>query len=243
MPSQPSAARELVAELMEEPDVLESVLPRLSRGPQQMAPVFGEELAELAGNDPDWLERLSAAVEEAPADERNFGMLAGYLGWLAKARPDHAEAFKLRAAESTALAPSLPQLCIASGVTPSDIVLMVAAFQAGSLPPLRLTALGFGLDGLSTQDVAPLFDALLCEDAWEVALDLMSSYTLTGQERIGGLRPQMVRLAEGVARWPATLSPDPPMKPVLRESPSCAAARTAPCRRPLVSRESPATPS
>ena len=36
--------------------------------------------------------------------------------------------------------------------------------------------------------------------------------------------------------------PDPPMKPVLGESPSCAAARTAPCCRPLMSRESPATP-
>ena len=204
------AARSLAAELMDEPDVLESVLPRLSRGPQQLAHVFGAELAQRDGAGSGWLERLVAALDAVPADERNFGMLAGYIGQVAAARPDRAAAFKRRAAESVALAPSLPHLCTASGVTASDIELMVPAFEARLLPARRLTALSFALDGLRPRDVSPLFDVLLCEEAWEVALELMGTYTFSDPERCEGLRAQIVRLAEGMARWRVTL--DLPMR-------------------------------
>ena len=199
------AARALAAELMNQPDVLESVLPQLSSRTQQMAHDFGAELTGRDGAGSYWLERLVAALEQVPADDRNFGMLAGYVGRLAQAHPDRAGEFKRRAAESVTLAPSLPEVCIASGVTASDIALMVAAFQVGLLPPRRLTALSFALDGLNPHDVAPLFDALLCEEAWEVALELMGTYTFRDPQWFDWLRPQLVRLADGVARWPVSL--------------------------------------
>ena len=94
-------------------------------------------------------------------------------------------------------------------MTPPDVTLMVAAFRARLLPPLPLTALGFGgvLDGLEPPDIAPLFDALVAdhEAGWEIAVDLMGMYAFQNRERFDGLRPQVVRLADEVSRRPPML--------------------------------------
>ena len=94
-------------------------------------------------------------------------------------------------------------------MTPPDVTLMVAAFRARLLPPLPLTALGFGgvLDGLEPPDIAPLFDALVAdhEAGWEIAVDLIGMYAFQNRERFDGLRPQVVRLADEVSRRPPML--------------------------------------
>ena len=199
------AVNEFVEELMGQPTVLQSYLPRLSCGPHRMARVFGQALAKFAGGSPDWLERLVEAVSGIPADERNYDLLAGYVGWLARNRPDDAEAFKRRAARSVDLAPALPLMCSDPGVSPSDVELMLDAFESGLLPPLRLVHLGYGgaLAGLEASDVSPLFDAMLDHgpQAYAVAVDLMAMFTFRDLEKLDGLRPQIVRLAEGAGRW------------------------------------------
>ena len=199
------AVSELVEELMGQPTVLQSYLPRLSCGPHRMARVFGQALAKFAGGSPDWLERLVEAVSGIPADERNYDLLAGYVGWLARNRPDDAEAFKRRAARSVDLAPALPLMCSDPGVSPSDVELMLDAFESGLLPPLRLVHLGYGgaLAGLEASDISPLFDAMLDHgpQAYAVAVDLMAMFTFRDLEKLDGLRPQIVRLAEGAGRW------------------------------------------
>ena len=78
--------------------------------------------------------------------------------------------------------------------------------------------------------------------AEELLVERACMLTLTAPELtalVGGMR--VLNANTGQSEHGA-LTPDPPMKPVLGESPSCAAARTAPCCRPLMSRESPATP-
>ena len=206
------AVHELVQELMGQPTLLESYFPRLSRGPHQMARVLGQALAKFAGGSPDWLERLVEAVAGIPVDERSYDLLAGYVGWLAKNRPDDAEAFKRQAARSVDLAPALPQMCSDPGASPSDVELMLDAFESGLLPPFGLAHLGYGgaLAGLDASDVSPMFDAMLDHgpQAYAVAVDLMEMYAFGDLEKLDGLRPQVVKLASNASRWaPASATP------------------------------------
>ena len=115
------------------------------------------------GGSSDWLERLVEAVTGIPVDERNYDLLAGYVGWLAKNRPHNAEARKRRAARSGEHAPALPQLCSDPGVSPPDVELMLGAFESGRLPLSRLAYLGYGseLAGLEAATISPLFGAML----------------------------------------------------------------------------------
>ena len=209
------AVHELVQELMGQPTVLQSYLPRLSCGPHQMARVFGQALAKFAGGSPDWLERLVEAVSGIPADERNYDLLAGYVGWLVRNRPDDAEAFKRRAARSVDLAPALPLMCSDPGVSPFDVELMLDAFESGLLPPLRLVHLGYGgaLAGLEATDVSPLFDAMLDHgpQASSVGVDLVAMFAFGDLEKLNSLRPQVVKVANNATRWapePATPTQD-----------------------------------
>ena len=199
------AVRGLAEELIAQPALLQEYLPRLSRGPHQMTRAFGGALAEFVEGSPEWLERIVESVISIPANERSFDLLAGYVAWLNKSRPDEAEAFKRRVARSTELAPALPQLCEDPGVSPSDVELMVDALRADVLPPLRLRYLGFGgvLAGLEASDLAPLVDVMLDHgaEAYAVALDLMAMYALGELDKLDGLRPQVVKVAEGAGRW------------------------------------------
>ena len=209
------AVDELVQELIGRPTVLRSYLPRLSHGPHRMARVFGQALAQFAGGSPDWLEHLVEAVSGIPADERNYDVLAGYVGWLARNRSDDAEAFKRRAARSVELAAALPLMCSDPGVSPLDVELMLDAFESGLLPPLRLVHLGYGgaLAGLEASDVSRLFGAMLDHgpQAYAVAVDLMAMFAFGDLDKLNGLRTQVVQVANNAIRWapePATPTQD-----------------------------------
>lgn len=204
-----AAVRELAAELFAQRDILESYLPRLSCGDQQMGRAFGEAIADLAGGAPYWLQRFVQAVTEVREDKRGFDLLSGYVAWLAKNRPDTAEAFKRRAAQSRELAPALPQLCITSGLARSDIQLAIGSLQSGLLPPSRLSywISGSALMELPASTVAPLFDAMLDHgpEAFATAVDLMAMH---GLEKLKGFRTQVVKVAENAARWPPSTQTD-----------------------------------
>ena len=202
------AVRRLAKELIAQPVVLHGYLPQLSQGTRQTTRDFGEALAALVDGSAEWLEHLVQAVIAVPARERRFDLLAGYVAWLATNRPDAAEAFKRRAARSTELAPALPQLCVEPGVSPSDVELMVDALRADVLPPVRLGYLGGVFAGLEATDLAPLFDVMLDHgaEAYAVALDLMAMYAFDDLEKLDGLRPQVVKVAEGAGRWESVAS-------------------------------------
>ena len=197
--------RDLAKELIEQPALLESYLPRLSRGHHQMARVFGEAVADLTHGSPDWLQRFEAAVAGVPAGERSFDLLSGYVGWLRTNRPAAAEAFQRRVAESRELAIALPELCVSPGIATSDIPVVIAALESGLVPPSGLRCWGFGgvLQKLPPSAVVPLFDALLDQDAEGLAVtaDLMGMYAFGQVDRLDALRPQVVRLASNVGSW------------------------------------------
>ena len=74
---QAEAVHALAVDIVEQPTVLDSVLPGISRGQQRMAIAFGESLAKSVNSSPDWLDRVVSAVVETPEDERNFDLFVG----------------------------------------------------------------------------------------------------------------------------------------------------------------------
>ena len=209
---QVEAVHELAAELLEQPAALSRALPELSRGQQGMAGELGVAVAEFADSPLEWLETIIQAVVQAPESERNFDLLTGFVAGLAKGHIEAVDAFKQRAARSPDLAPSLPQVCFPLGISASDIKLVIDALQAGLLPPWRLTKWSYGgmLAGVPAPAVAPLFDAMLDHSAegLVVAVDLMGMYAHDEPEKLEGLRPQVLKLADNVMRWQRTPAGD-----------------------------------
>ncbi len=209
---QVEAVHELAAELLEQPAALSRALPELSRGQQGMAGELGVAVAEFADSPLEWLETIIQAVVQAPESERNFDLLTGFVAGLAKGHIEAVDAFKQRAARSPDLAPSLPQVCFPLGISASDIKLVIDALQAGLLPPWRLTQWAYGgmLARVPAPAVAPLFDAMLDHSAegFVVAVDLMGMYAHDEPEKLEGLRPQVLKLADNVMRWQRTPAGD-----------------------------------
>ena len=199
------AVRELAREIVDQPAILTESLPRISRGSQRMASVFGRAIAESLESPLEWLERFVLAVLGAPESERNFDLLSGYIVAMNKDHSTDVEDFKRRAAESADLAPALLQISWRLGITPSDVELVVEAFKAGSLAPsaLMLWTTGGVLSKVPPAAVAPLFDAMLDHDVegYVVAIDLMSMYAHGSPAHLDGLRPQVRKVAENAARW------------------------------------------
>ncbi len=199
---QVEAVRALADELLREPAILSQALPKLCTGKQRMAYAFGMAVRALADSPLEWLEPITQAVVEAPENERDFDLLAGYVAGLAEGYPDAVAAFKQRAAESPELAPAFLQVCWRLGITASDIQLAIEAFQKRLLLPRQLNLWIGALDKLSASEVAPLFDAMLdhSAEAFTVAVDLMGMYAHRVPEKLEELRPQILKLAENIGR-------------------------------------------
>ena len=197
----------LAAEIVEHVEVLKDVVPRLSRGRQRMAFAFGKAIASEgpAGAPSDWLGRFIQAVVEIPEEERNFDLLSGYIAGIAEIHPELVNDFKRRAVRSPELAPALPLICWRVGITPSDIGLIIGAFQEDLVPAWRLMQWTSGgvLAKVPAQAVAPLFDTMLdhSAEAFAVGVELMGMYAHGAPGALEGLRPQVRKAAENVARW------------------------------------------
>ena len=202
---QDEAVQALVAELVNQPEILKKILPQLSRGKQRMTYSFGKAMAESADAPSAWLERVIVAAMETSEEERNLDLLSGYVSGVSESHPDIVDGFKQRAAQSRDLAPSLPLVCCRIGIATSDIELVIGALRDGLLPcqQLRHWSSGGGLDQLPGSSVAPLFDTLLDHsgEAYAVAMELMGMYAYGASERLEKLRPQVRRVAENVTRW------------------------------------------
>ena len=197
----------LAAEIVEHLEVLKDVVPRLSRGPQRMAFAFGKAIAseDPAGAPSDWLGRFIQAVVEVPEEERNFDLLSGYIAGIAEIHPELVNDFKQRAVRSPELAPALPLICRRLGIAPSDIGLIIGAVQEDRVPAWRLMQWTSGgvLAEVPAQAVAPLFDTMLDHsvEAFAVGVELMGMYAHGTPGALEGLRPQVRKAAENVARW------------------------------------------
>ena len=200
---QAEAVHTLAVDIVEQPTVLESVLPEISRGQQRMAIAFGESLAKSVDSPLDWLERIVSAVVETPEDKRNFDLLSGYVAGIALDHPNVVDTFKQRVAQSSELAPALPLICTQVGIAASDVELATSSLQAGLLPPSRLTQWSGTLSQVSASTVMLLFDAMLdySVDSFVVCIDLMGMYVRDALGRLEFLRSQVRRSAENVTRW------------------------------------------
>ena len=203
------AVRELAKEILQEPMDLVKNLPRMSRGSQRMAAVFGESLANSSQSPQDWLEEIIRSLLAAPKKERNCDLLSGYVVGIAKDHPKTVEDLKIEAAQSEDLAPALPLICWRLGITAFDVGLVLEAFQAGILPPVSLMQWTTGgvLSKVPPPAVAPLFDAMLdhSTEAYVVAMDLMGMYAHGVAAHLDGLRPQVRKVAENISRWEFSL--------------------------------------
>jgi len=209
---QVEAVREFAAELLQRPESLKGLLPRLSRQlepregrhPQRMLCPFGRAIAEFAERPLEWLDPIVEALGEVPADRRDFDLLSGYLDGVQEAHPDEVESFKLRAAASDVLAPALPLVCWRLGIVASDISLVLSALNGGRLSPWPLMQwmLGGVLAKVEAPAVAPLFDTLLdhSDDGYAVAVELIGMYAFGRQELLENLRPQLRKAVENLGR-------------------------------------------
>ncbi len=200
------AVRELAAEVVQQPNTLQALLPQLSRGHQQMVREFGRGIADFAGSWDDWLEPIILEVEKTPETERDYGLLMGYVQGFADDQPDAVEAFKRRAAKSSTLAPALPLICSNLGLSPSDIALLVDALEDGLLPPECLTwnSLGMGLKRIPPVEMFPLLDAMLdhSREGFAGALELLGLYVSGNLNGLEDFCLQIRKIADNALRWP-----------------------------------------
>ena len=197
--------RALACDLVTRRTVLAGFLPQLSYGNQRMAFWFGHAIAESSHTPLQWLEPMITAVSGVPDAERNHSLLSGLIFGLAEPFPNDVAAFKERAAQSSELAPALPEICLQLGITSSDIALVLRAFNEGLLRPDRLTVwrTGGALAKVPASAVRPLIDAMLVHSAegFAVAVTLMHMYAHGIPDKLDGLRPQIRRAAANVTRW------------------------------------------
>ena len=194
----------LAAEFTRHPETLKRFIPQISRGQQRMALEFGRALA--AADDPlGWLEPIVLSAADAEEEERNFGLLCGYLSTIGEKHPGAVEDFKRRADRSPELAPALPLVCRDCGIGSSDIRRVLDLLKAGQLSPGYLLPWehSMGFVAVSAAATIPLFDWLLNHndaDAFRVGVCLLGSYVCEKSENLDKLQSQVRLLAENAAR-------------------------------------------
>jgi DNA-binding transcriptional regulator YiaG len=198
--------QELVKELLQQPAVLESLLPQLSSGSQRMAYAAGEAIAANASEPLVWVDRIEAAVLSLNADKRNFALLAGFYVGLNAKHSETVEAFKRRAAMSQDFGPAFPILTSALGITREDVLLACEGLRNRTIEPEQMINWSYGgvLAKLPAPDVAPVFDQLLNMPgyAYSVAIDLMGMYVHGAIARLEELRPQLILVARNINKRP-----------------------------------------
>ena len=207
---QSEAISNLAADIVAQAQVLDELLPQLSRGDHRHAWSFGKAIAEAEASARDWFTQIRTATVEVPEEERNYELLAGYLVGLSETAPDAVEAFKLEAAVSRSYAPVLPMICGHLGIKPLDVQLVVSALNAEILPPRYLIqwTTGRKLDEVSARSLTSLFDLLLHRNAetYTIAVELLSTYGYPDLGRLNSLRRHLLKAAENVDRWPESLT-------------------------------------
>ena len=194
------AVRMLASELIEQPSVLQGLLPELSSGRQAMTYVLGQALSRSCDPPLAWLAPISQAVAEIPKPERNFELLAGYVAGITDRQPAFPDSYKEKLIRSPELSPAFPIISAKLGITPSDIELAVGALKEGTLEPRELGIWSYC--SVLSDVPAPAFGTLIAAildhspEGFPVALEMMSLNTFSDRMKLEGLRPQILQLAE-----------------------------------------------
>ena len=112
------AVRRLASELIEQPSVLQGLLPELSSGRQAMTYVLGQALSRSCDPPLAWLAPISQAVAEIPKPERNFELLAGYVAGIADRQPAFPGSYKEELIRCPELSPRFPDYICETGYCP-----------------------------------------------------------------------------------------------------------------------------
>ena len=211
---QSDTIRELAKDLVQDSEELDSHLDLLSRvpprshygrSPQRRTFDFGSAIAEFSQSPLDWLDPITRAALDVPAQYRDLGLLSGLVSRLAADHPQYEVQLKQLIAGRPEFAPAFPFLCLRMGIRASDISVAIEALDEGRLSAghLQCWALGGELAKLPAGTVAPLFDAMFSHsaEAYGVALDLMQMYTFRDRKLLEGLRPQILLAVEKAADW------------------------------------------
>ena len=204
------AISNLAADIVAQPQVLDELLPQLSKGDHRHAWSFGKAIAESEASACDWFIRIRTAIVEVPEEERSYELLAGYVVGLSETAPDAVETFKREAAVSRSYAPVLPMICGHLGIKPLDVQLVVSALNSEILPPRYLVqwTTGRKLEEVSARSLTSLFDLLLDRNAetYAIAVELLNMYGYPDRGRLNSVRRHLLKAAENVDCWPQSLT-------------------------------------
>ena len=203
-----AAVEQLTTDLLKEPQLINQLLPKLSKGQHRMEYVFGRALAVQSAAPLDWLSPLKEAVIAAPDDQKNYGTLVGYLTGLSKRHPDAVERFKQTEIASKEFAPVVVMVTGSIGIKESDVDCV--GLRSGVLLPSAVSHWmgGSVMAKLSPEAIAPLFEQLLTmdSDGYSTALGLVGMYVFQSRQKLENLRPQLRLLASNIDRLGSTNS-------------------------------------
>ncbi len=194
--------------------MLKKTLPDLSRGMQTMAEEFGKSLAEKASQPTKLIEPIVQTIVDSPKDARNYELLSGFISGLQIKYPEEAERFKNGASKSTELAPAIPLICRNTGISSTDIDLIIDAMESGILDPWDLHHLSFTwmLNNVVSTTVAKLVNALIDHSAPSFALAVIILGGVLADEnrernrtgkyilKLSDFCPQLLRLVQNAGR-------------------------------------------
>ena len=197
--------RRLADVLLDQPEVLRSVLPALCSRLRSQAWWLGECIARQADAALDLLEMVKDGYVRASKGDRNDDLLTGFLYGLWERGPEAVDRFKREAAESTQFARTLPHVCRSLGVTADDIRLVLQALEARLLPPdqLQLWLIQGCFKRVPASDVETLFDKLLEHSAkgFFTAIGLLDTHCMGSRDTLDQFLPQVRKAAEKVTEW------------------------------------------
>ncbi len=190
---------ELASELLGNTQQLLAFFPSLSVGNQRMSVEFGRVIASKADDALALRKPIIDALLMAPAENRNFGLLVGFMWGLAEREPDAFEEMKRQASMSGDLAPALALSTSYAGISSGDVELMCRSISSGHMPAfaLRSWAGGGQLAVLPPAVVAPLFDLLFATSSrmYAIGVELLGMYFFRQADRLESLRPQLKLMA------------------------------------------------
>ena len=187
-------------------DVFVEVVPDLVKGNQRWATEYGYKIAEYTNSHTEWLQLILNATRHTLADERNFGLLAGFLRGVYEQDCFTVDKLKRELVSSSELSSAFPSICKEIGITHEDIVLAISGLQSNTLKAQRLSSWGDGgsLKGIEPPHVASLVDLLLTHsiDGFLVGVDLLLMYAHSRKGSLSHLATQVLNAAEYALNWP-----------------------------------------
>lgn len=169
------------------------LLPDLVRGKGGRLGPFGTGLAIASGDRKGRWQALMSALRASPAEERNFGVMYGFLTGLSTVEPNLTTMLLDDAVSDAVLGPWLPWLQTAVPIDPNGLRRLMLALNAG-LAPVNLFKLGGRYtDSLTGADLKRLLCAIAAKPGgFGVAADILSMRMFFDRSSKKGLAPELL---------------------------------------------------